>query len=117
MTTIDEDVGEGPSGHGLATNRADSRTDNEDVPDSINTMGPTKANKPTMTPRQNMRRDTVPPQFPVSTSVSVNSYGPGKVTNNDVGNIKNSNFSNMGNNNSKNYYQPKPKSNYTGYGQ
>ena len=67
----------------------------------------TKKKKPAITPRQNMRQQTAPPQFQMSTSI--HNHGSGTMSNSDVGNIKNSNISNVGNNNSKNYYQYRPK--------
>lgn len=95
----------------------DSESDSEDVPVSVTTMGSTKKMKSAMTPKQNVRRQTAPPQLLVPTSgVSINNYGPGTVANNDVGNIRNSTISNVGNNNSKNYYRPRPKKTFPGYG-
>lgn len=124
-TTIDEEVEEGNSRQGFATNR-DGRTkarkrlsqisedklkdDNWDVPGSVNTMGLTKEKKFVMFPGQNVRRDA---RLPVSISgVSINNYGSGIVVNRDVGNIQDSTISNVGNNNSENYFHPRPKPTY-----
>ena len=129
MATIDDDVEEWSSEQGFAANRAAPTkarkrlsqisdyelSTNEDVPVSVITMGPTKEMKPATTPkhRQNVRRETAPPQLPVSTSgVFIANYGPGKVDSRDVGNIKESTFSNVGNDNSENHFQPRPKPTY-----
>ena len=67
-------------------------------------------------PRQNLRRETAPSQFPWSPpGVSIINHG-GTVTSSDVGNIKNSSISNAGNNNSENHFQARPKPTYPGDG-
>jgi len=126
-TTLDEYVDEGTSEQGFATNGAgwakartlsqisedELGTDNDDVPVSFNTMGPTKEKRPAMTPRQKGRRDTAPAQLPVSTSgVSIHNHGSGTVVNKNIGNIEDSTISNVGNDNSENYFQPMPKPTY-----
>lgn len=124
---------EGTSGQGFWADRAgttkarerlshisedeDDSTGDEDVPVSATTMGPTKKKKPAMNPKQNVRRQTAPPQLPgLISGVSINNYGSGTVFNRDVGNIKNATISNVGNNNSENYFQPRQKPTNAGYG-
>ena len=77
-----------------------------------------KEKKPTMTPRQNVRRVTAPAQLPVAISgLNIINHGPGNVDSSGVGNIENTSISNAGNNNSKNFYQHRPKpTSYDGYG-
>jgi hypothetical protein len=118
-------VEEGTSGQGFAANKAGSTnatlsqtsddelsSDNEDVPVSVTTMGPTKEKKPAPS-IQNARRDTAPAHLPGSISgVAINNYGSGNVANRYVGNIEGSIISNVGNNNSENHFQPRRKSTY-----
>ena len=77
-----------------------------------------KEKKPTMTPRQNVRRVTAPAQLELPVAISglnINNYGPGNVDSFGVGNVENTSISNAGNNNSKNFYRRKLTS-YDGYG-
>jgi len=120
-------VEKGTSGQGFAVNKAGwmkatlSQTsddelspDNEDVPVSIATMGPTKEKKSAPS-KQSARQDTASAQLPVPISgVAINNYGSGNVANRDVGNIEGSIISNVGNNNSENHFpsQPRRKSTY-----
>ena len=73
---------------------------------------PKKGKKPTMTPRQNLRRGHTAP--PLLGGVDVNNYGPGNVVSRNVGMAENPTISNVDNDNSKDYYpsryRPNPKS-------
>jgi hypothetical protein len=113
---------EGTSGQGFATTKPKKRLTQLEIsvdeePVSVPKMGPTKEKRPTMTPGQNVRRQTAPPQLGMLTSgFSINNYGSGTVANSDLGNIKDSIISNVGNNNSTNHFQRRPKKTRTGYG-
>jgi hypothetical protein len=74
----------------------------------------TGVGKPSMSPKQNVRRETAPPQlFP---DVSIINSGSGVTHNSGIGNIKNLVVSDVGNNNSKTYVQTRRKKTYDDYG-
>jgi len=87
----------------------DEDSDNEDIQvEPVSAKVPSKKKKPTMTPIQNMRSQTAPPQSSIS-GFSFNNTGTGTMSNRDVGNIYQSTISDVGNDNSVNYFQARRK--------